>query len=307
MGTFFNYLMIGISVGSIYALIALGYTMVYGIVKLINFAHGDVMMLGAYMGYFILIAMGINLGTAVLAFMTAMAVCALIGIIIERTCYRPLRKAPRLNALITAIGVSMVIENGSKMLPFIGPNPRSYPQPTEETLMIFKSLSDGFKGLTGLSVSPVQLLVITVSVVMMLLLNYIVNYTRTGKAMKAVSYDMDAAKLMGIPVDGIIGITFALGAAFAAAAGILYAFSFPQVQPYMGIMPGLKAFIAAVLGGIGSIPGAMLGGYVIGIVESLTKGYISSLWSDGIVFAILILMLLLRPSGLLGKHIREKV
>jgi branched-chain amino acid transport system permease protein len=299
--------------------------MVYGIVKLINFAHADILMLGAYMGYFVMIKMGVSLWAALLAFLVAMAVCAVIGVVMEKTCYKPLRNSPRLNALITAIGVSLVIENGSNIIPFIGPNPRQYTQLSDNVMSIFKAMSDWVLNHTGITITPIQILVIIVSLLLMLLLNYIVNYTRIGKAMRAVSYDMNAAKLMGIPVDNVVSFTFAVGAMLAASAGILYAMSFPQINPYMGIMPGLKCFIAAVLGGIGSIPGAMLGGLLIGVVESLTKGYIdkvmallmklmpflhiknATLLSDGIVFALLILILLIRPSGILGKPSREKV
>jgi branched-chain amino acid transport system permease protein len=302
-----NFIIIGLTIGCIYALIALGYTMVYGIVKLINFAHGDILMLGAYFGFFV---MSSNIQNGILmelvAFIVAMAGCAVIGVVMEKTCYKPLRNSPRLNALITAIGVSMLLENGGIALPFIGPNPRQFPDFTQ-LLSVFKSMADGLKSSIGFTIAPMQLMVILVSVVLMLILYYIVNFTRVGKAMRAVSYDMNAAKLMGIPVDRIISITFAIGAALAAAAGILFAISFPQITPTMGIMPGLKCFIAAVLGGIGSIPGAMLGGVVIGLVESLTKGYISSLWSDGIVFTILIIILSVRPTGILGKLTREKV
>lgn len=307
METFFNFLVIGLTVGSIYALIALGYTMVYGIVKLINFAHGDILMLGAYMGYFVLIQLGVGLWAVLLAFLAAMAGCAVIGVTMEKTCYKPLRNAPRLNALITAIGVSMLIENGSKMLPFIGPNPRQYTQPSDQTLAIFAAVANWIKTRTGVNISAIQLLVLLISIIMMVLLNFIVNHTRTGKAMRAVSYDMNAARLMGIPVNRVISATFAIGAALAATAGILYSMYFPQINPYMGMMPGLKCFIAAVLGGIGSIPGAMIGSLVIGLIESFSKGYISSLWSDGIVFAILILILFVKPTGIMGKTIREKV
>jgi branched-chain amino acid transport system permease protein len=225
----------------------------------------------------------------------------------EKTCYKPLRNAPRLNALITAIGVSMLIENGSKMLPFIGPNPRQYTQPSDQTLAIFATVANWIKTRTGVNISAIQLLVLLISIIMMVLLNFIVNHTRTGKAMRAVSYDMNAARLMGIPVNRVISATFAIGAALAATAGILYSMYFPQINPYMGMMPGLKCFIAAVLGGIGSIPGAMIGSLVIGLIESFSKGYISSLWSDGIVFAILILILFVKPTGIMGKTIREKV
>lgn len=306
MDKLLNIFFIGITIGSIYALIALGYTMVYGIVKLINFAHGDILMLGAYMAYFVLVGTSMPLWLSVLAFLIAMAGCAVIGIVMEKACYKPLRNAPRLNALITAIGVSMFIENGSKSLPFIGPNPRQYPALNDSILYPFRLISEALQRV-GLNIAPMHVFVILVAVVLMILLNYIVNYTRMGKAMRAVSFDLNAAKLMGINVDFVISFTFAIGTALAAAAGILYAFSFPQINPYMGIMPGLKCFIAAVLGGIGSVPGAMLGGLLIGLVESFTKGYISSLWADGIVFTILIIVLYLRPTGILGKLAREKV
>lgn len=307
MEAFKEFLVIGLTNGSIYALIALGYSMVYGIVKLINFAHADILMLGAYMGFFILTALGVSIWTALLAFLVAMAGCAIIGITMEKTCYKPLRNAPRLNALITAIGVSVFIENGSRSIPFIGPNYRQYPQLSDSMLAPLKTLSGWIDKATGFNFSPIQLIVIIISVLMMLLLNYIVNYTRTGKAMRAVSFDMSAASLMGIPVDRIISITFAIGAALAATAGILYSLYLPSIQPYMGIYPGLKCFIAAVLGGIGSIPGAVIGSVVIGMVESFTKGYISTTWADGIVFAILILVLFIRPTGIMGKRLREKV
>jgi branched-chain amino acid transport system permease protein len=299
---------IGITNGSIYALIALGYTMVYGIVKLINFAHADIMMLGAYIGYFILVSAGVlNVWIVLAAFLAAMAGCAVIGITMEKTCYKPLRNAPRLNALITAIGVSVFLENGSKSVPFIGPNYRQYPQLPSNMLAPLKGVSDAINKAIGLRISPIQMIVIVVSVLMMILLNYIVNYTRTGKAMRAVSFDMNASMLMGIPVNRIISITFAMGAALAATAGILYSLYLPSINPYMGIYPGLKCFIAAVLGGIGSIPGAVLGSLMIGLVESFTKGFISTTWADGIVFGILILVLFLRPSGIMGMRLREKV
>ncbi len=286
----------GLSLGSIYALIALGYTMVYGIVMLINFAHGDVLMIGAYVGYFVLSFVGTTpLGMA-LAFLCAMVVCALLSILIERLAYRPLRSAPRLNSLITAIAVSLILQNGMRVLPFVGPNPRQYP--TMETV----NISLGF-----VSVSNIQLTVIVLSAVLMVVLNYIINYTKTGKAMRAVSYDMQAASLMGISVNKTIAFTFAIGAVLAAAGGVLYATAYPQIDPTMGTMPGLKAFVAAVLGGIGSVPGAMLGGYILGIAETMTKGYLSSQFADAISFGILILILLIKPTGIMGKKIRIKV
>lgn len=286
----------GISLGSIYALLALGYTMVYGIVKLINFAHGDVLMLGAFVGYFFLTWTGVTPITLLIAFPLSMGVCALLGILIERTCYKPLRNSPRITALITAIGVSILIENGSRVFPPIGPNPKQFPTFENVNLNVF-----------GINISLVQIVVLGVSVALMILLNFVINSTKMGKSMKATSYDMDAAFLMGINVNRVISFTFAIGSALAAAGGILFATAYPQVQPYMGMMPGLKAFVAAVLGGIGSVPGAMLGGFILGAAETLTKGFISSKLADGVAFAILILILVIKPSGILGKNVNEKV
>jgi len=286
----------GVALGSIYALIALGYTMVYGIVRLINFAHGDILMVGAFGAYFVLVRFGLSPVSFVAAFVFSMVLSATFGIVIERLAYKPLRNAPRINALITAIGVSLILENGFRVLPFVGPNPRQFPTIKTVNLKIF-----------DISVSNVQLIVVIVSIVLMLALNYIVMYTRTGKAMRAVSFDRKAASLMGIPTDLIISFTFGIGSVLAAAAGILFATAYPQVEPYMGIMPGLKAFIAAVLGGIGSIPGAMIGGYILGIAETMTKGFISSQLADAIAFGILIVILLAKPTGIMGKNVREKV
>lgn len=293
---FLQQLINGLSLGSVYALIALGYTMVYGIVKLINFAHGDVLMLGAYSGYFVLRQFGATPVGMFLAFIFAMVICAVISILIERLAYRPLRSAPRLNSLITAIAVSLILQNGVRVLPFIGPNPRQYP--TMETINI---------NLGVVSISNIQLIVIALSAILMLILNYIINYTKTGKAMRAVSYDMQAASLMGISVNKTIAFTFALGAVLAAAGGVLYATAYPQIEPTMGTMPGLKAFVAAVLGGIGSVPGAMLGGYILGVAETMTKGFIDSQYADAISFSILIIILLVKPTGILGEKIRVKV
>jgi len=287
----------GISLGSIYALIALGYTMVYGIVLLINFAHGDILMVGAYTGFFVLGAIGSGPSGMFLAFIVSMITCACFGLTIERFAYRPLRQAPRLNSLITAIAVSLILENGARVLPFIGPNPRQFPGPAMFNIQLGR----------GLQISNIQLIVIVLSALLMLALNYIVNYTKRGKAMRAVSFDQQAASLMGISVNGIIAFTFALGSVLAAAGGVLYASAYPQVNPLMGMMPGLKAFVAAVLGGIGSIPGAMLGGFILGIAEALTKGFISSQYSDAISFSILIIVLLIKPTGILGKKSRVKV
>ena len=286
----------GLSLGSIYALIALGYTMVYGIVLLINFAHGDILMVGAYTGYFVLSVLGTSPPALALAFLCAMSFCACLGVSIERLAYRPLRRAPRLNSLITAIAVSLILQNGARILPFIGPNPRQFPQPA------LHQFSFG-----SVAISNIQIIVIALSAALMLCLNYIVNYTKRGKAMRAVSFDLGAASLMGISVNGVISFTFAVGSALAAAGGLLYACAYPQVSPTMGTMPGLKAFVAAVLGGIGSIPGAMLGGFILAIAETLTKGFISSQYSDAISFSILIVILLVKPAGLLGGKARIKV
>jgi branched-chain amino acid transport system permease protein len=293
---FLQQLINGVSLGSIYALIALGYTMVYGIVLLINFAHGDILMVGAYAGYFILTRFGVNQWTMVAAFLFAMTVCAALGVFIERFAYRPLRSAPRLNSLITAIAVSLVLENGARVLPFIGPNPRQFPRPEVSNI-----------NLGVISISNIQMIVIVLSALLMLALNYVINYTRRGKAMQSVSFDMQASSLMGVSVNGTISFTFALGSILAAAGGILYACAYPQISPTMGVMPGLKAFVAAVLGGIGSIPGAMLGGLLLGVSETLTKGFISSQYADAISFSILIIILLVKPRGILGKKIRVKV
>lgn len=288
----------GLALGSIYALIALGYTMIYGIVQLINFAHGDILMLGAFAGFFVLVAAATAVTplTFIAALLAAMFICAIIGIIIERTCYKPLRNAPRINALITAIGVSIFLENGARVLPFIGPNPRQYPT--------LPNINFDF---AGVGISGIQAVVFLVSIGLMIVLNYIVNSTKIGKAMRAVSYDRSAALLMGINVNKIISFTFAIGSSLAAAAGILFASAYPQVEPYMGIMPGLKAFVAAVLGGIGSIPGAMIGGFIMGVAETLTKGFISSQLADAIAFGILIIILVVKPTGILGRNVSEKV
>jgi Branched-chain amino acid ABC-type transport system, permease components len=293
---FIQQLINGLSLGSIYALIALGYTMVYGIVMLINFAHGDVLMVGAYTGFYILYALGPSPLALALAFLASMILCAVVGMTIERLAYRPLRSAPRLNSLITAIAVSLILQNGARVLPFVGPNPRQYP--TMQTVNI---------SVGPFSISNIQIVVLLVSVILMLILNYIITWTRTGKAMRAVSFDFKAASLMGISSNRIIAFTFALGSVLAAAGGILFATAYPQIDPTMGAMPGLKAFVAAVLGGIGSIPGAMLGGYILGVAETMTKGFISSQYADAISFSILIIILLVKPTGIMGQKVRVKV
>ena len=296
LSEFLQQLINGLSLGSIYALIALGYTMVYGIVKLINFAHGDVMMMGAYAGYFVLMCLGATVPGLAGAFIAAMVLCGLLAILIERFAYRPLRSAPRLNSLITAIAVELMLQNLMRILPFVGPNPRPFP-----TMPVHNFTFN------VVSVSSTTLIVIITSAVLMILLNFIVNHTKTGKAMQAVSYDLQASALMGINVNRIIAVTFLIGSILAGAGGVLYATAYPLIDPMMGYIPGLKAFVAAVLGGIGSIPGAMAGGIILGIAETLTKGYLSSQYADAISYGILIVILLIKPTGLFGKKTSVKV
>ena len=284
----------GLVLGSMYALIALGYTMVYGIIQLINFAHGDVYMVGAYVGYVCMAHFHLGFFTSLIV---AMAVCAVLGMVIERVAYKPLRNSTRIAVLITAIGVSLLLEY--TMMYFVGPEHRAYP-----ALPGFMSHTFHFGEVV---ITMLQIMIVTISIVLMIVLQFIVRRTRLGKAMRAVSQDRDAAQLMGISVDNTISFTFALGSALAGAAGVLVGVYYNSVNPLMGILPGLKAFVAAVLGGIGLIPGALLGGYVIGATETLVSGYFSSLFKDAVVFAILILVLIFRPAGLLGKNVREKV
>ena len=290
--SFLNYLVSGLSLGSIYAIIALGYTMVYGIAKMLNFAHGDVIMVGGYMCFFATQRFGLP---PILGVLIAMAVCTLLGIIIERLAYKPLRSAPSLAVLITAIGVSYFLQNSAQLLWTSNPK-------------VFASVvgSDSIQ-LGGLTISHVTLLTIVVCLVIMVGLTLFVNKTKMGKAMRAVSEDKGAAQLMGIDVNTTISITFAIGSGLAAIAGVLLCSAYPTLMPTTGSMPGIKAFTAAVFGGIGSIPGAFLGGILLGIIENLAKAYISTQLSDAIVFAVLIIVLLVKPAGLLGKATREKV
>lgn len=297
MAAFLQQIINGLSLGSIYALIALGYTMVYGIIQLINFAHGDILMVGAYMGFLAVVYLKLNIWWA---FFLSVASCSLLGVIIERIAYRPLRNAPRLAALITAIGVSLLLENGGLMV--LGTDIRSYPAGTINNVQLPITVMG-----VPITVTTLQLIILAVTIAIMLFLQYIVRYTWAGKAMRAVSYDADAARLMGINVDNTISVTFALGSAFAAVAGILLGLYYNTIQPLMGIMPGLKAFVAAVIGGIGLIPGAMVGGFALGIFETMVSGYWSSKMRDPIVFLLLILILLIKPAGLLGKSNTEKV
>ncbi|MBQ7516031.1 MAG: branched-chain amino acid ABC transporter permease [Schwartzia sp.] len=282
----------GVSLGSIYALIALGYTMVYGIIKLINFAHGDIYMVGAYVGFFAITTLGWGIFPALLV---SMAVTGLLGMVVERLAYKPLRHAPRISVLITAIGVSFFLEYATMY--FVTPTPRTFPD-------VFSSA-----GITvgGFVVNGQQLLSFAITLVLMVILTYIVQKTKIGKAMRAVSFDTETAQLMGIDADRVISITFGIGSALAAAGGVLVGVYYNSIDPLMGIMPGLKAFVAAVLGGIGVIPGAMAGGLILGVVESLVSGFLSSTFRDAAAFAILILVLLFRPAGIFGKNTQEKV
>jgi branched-chain amino acid transport system permease protein len=297
---FLQQLVNGVTWGSVYALIALGYTMVYGILRLINFAHGDVYMLGAFAGYFTARLIGAaqnpNPVKALIVLVSSMVACGVVGVIIERAAYKPVRRSSRLSALITAIGVSLLLENGGILL--FGADPKFFPQ-----IIPARNIALGM----GVTVSNQQVIILTVSLVLMFALRFIVLHTRVGKAMQAVSFNPTAAALMGISVDRIITFTFMLGSMLAAAAGVLVALQNPKIEPLMGIMPGLKAFVAAVLGGIGNIPGAVLGGLVMGIAEVLVVGYVSPTYRDAIAFVLLIVILLVRPAGILGKNVAEKV
>ena len=294
----------GIAVGAIYALIALGYTMVYGILKLINFAHGDVFMLGSFVGFYAggwaassMRAQGGALGWGMggLIMLLAMVVCGTVGYLNERIAYRPLRNSPRIASLITAIGVSFFLEYGGQF--FFGSDPKFFPTLVEKHLI----------NLGGIATTNYQIIVLVVAVIFMGLLQYIIYGTKFGRAMRAVSYNFETASLMGIPTDRVISTTFIIGSTLAAVAGILFGLSYPKIDPLMGIMPGLKAFIAAVLGGIGNVPGAVVGGLIIGVIESFVGGSRFSNFRDAIAFVILIAILLFRPSGLFGKYQAEKV
>lgn len=289
---FIQQLINGLSLGSVYALIAVGYTMVYGIIKLINFAHGDIYMVGAFIGFYVVNSLHLSFIPALLL---SMGGSALLGVTIEKLAYKPLRNSPKITLLITAMGISLLLENGFRII--VGPNPRPFPEVLK--VKIFK--------IGMLQINNLQIAMLVVSILLVIILQYIVFKTKTGKAMRAASFDNDAAALMGINVNNIISITFAIGSALAGAAGVLVGMAYPRIDPYMGIMPGLKAFVAAVLGGIGILPGAMLGGIFMGIAETFTKAFISTQLSDAIAFSILILVLIFRPAGLLGKKINEKV
>jgi len=293
---FLQQLLNGLSLGAIYALLALGYTMVYGVLRFINFAHADVFMVGSFAGYYAArhVPAG-TLGGGLLVLLAAMAACAILGMLIERFAYRPLRRAPRLNILITAIGMALFLEYGVQLL--FGSTPRNFPA-------VFPSARFQFGALT---VSSNQIVVIAVSAALLVGLQFIVFRTRLGAAMRAVSLNPRAAQLVGINLNTVVAFTFALGSALAGAGGVLYAMNYPSIDPFMGVMPGLKAFVAAILGGIGSLPGAALGALILGLAETLVGGSAYSTYKDAIAFGLLIVIMLLRPAGLLGRYTVEKV
>ena len=292
MDQFLQQIVNGLSLGSTYALIALGYTMVYGIIKLINFAHGDIYMLGAYIGFAVITKLGLGFFPALII---AMVLCAIIGILTERIAYKQLRNSARITLLITAIGVSFFMEY--VMVYFVGANVRAFPDIIPKTQY----------HLGNVVINLQQIVILCTTIALMVLLQFVVHKTKIGKAMRAVSADRDAAELMGINVNRTISATFAIGSALAGAGGVMVGMFYNSINPLMGMMPGLKAFVAAVFGGIGIIPGAMIGGFGIGLIETLVSGYGSSMYKDAVVFAILILVLIFKPAGLLGKNTREKV
>ncbi|MCI5654112.1 MAG: branched-chain amino acid ABC transporter permease [Lachnospiraceae bacterium] len=292
--SFLSYLINGISLGSIYAIIALGYTMVYGIARMLNFAHGDIIMVGGFVVFTIVSTLGLS---PWLGLLVAVAICTVLGIVIEKVAYCPLRGASSLAVLITAIGVSYLLQNVALLI--FGSNARQF---TSIINLPNLKLADG-----RLTISAVTIVTIITCIVIMVGLTAFINKTKIGQAMLAVSEDTGAATLMGINVNKTISITFAIGSALAAIAGALLCSAYPSLTPYTGSMPGIKAFVAAVFGGIGSIPGALIGGVILGVIENLTKAYISSQLSDAVVFSVLIIVLLVRPTGILGKKITEKV
>lgn len=297
---FIQHLVNGLSLGSIYALIALGYTMVFGILQLINFAHGDVYMLGAFVGMYT--AKYLHFGqessflNLLLTLVVSMTVCACTGFVIEKFAYRPLRKSPRINVLITAVGVSLFLEFSGQLL--FGADPKFFPQ-------IYQPGGDWNIG--ELHVNPLQVIVFSISIVLMGIMQYIIFKTRLGRAMRAVSFNHDLASLMGIPTDRVISYTFMLGSALAGAAGVLVGLTYPKIEPLMGVMPGLKAFVAAILGGVGNVAGAVVGSLVLGLAEEFLVGYWAPTYRDALAFAILILILLFKPTGLFGEKRAEKV
>lgn len=297
---FLQHIINGLSLGSIYALIAIGYTMVFGILQLINFAHGDVFMLGAFIGMYSSRFFGFgeesSIGALILILIVSMVGCALVGWLIERLAYRPLRKAPRINVLITAVGVSLFLEFSGQLL--FGSDPKFFPQ-------LYRP--EGDWALVGLQFNPIQGIVFLIAMVLMVLLQFVVFRTRIGRAMRAVSFNHEHASLMGIPTHRVIALTFMAGSALAGAAGVLVGLTYPKIEPLMGVMPGLKAFVAAVLGGIGNMTGAVVGALLLGLAEEMLVGYWAPTFRDALAFAILIGVLLLKPTGLFGTRRTEKV
>ena len=300
MEVFLQHIVNGLSIGSIYGLVALGYTMVYGILQLINFAHGDVYMLGAYFGFFFAHRLGFSETPSFFGALTVLVLsmisCGIVGFFIELLAYRPLRNMPRINLLITAIGVSLLLENGGQIL--FGADPKFFPEMIERKILF---------SFGEISISNFQIIVVGVSVSLMVLLQLVIFRTKVGKAMQAVSFNHTYASLMGINTDRIISFTFVLGSMLAAAGGILVGLAYPKIDPLMGILFGLKAFVAAVLGGIGNIPGAIVGAMIMGLSEEMVVGYFSSTYRDALAFLLLILILLFKPTGILGKKSSEKV
>ena len=292
--SFLNYLINGVSLGSVYAIIALGYTMVYGIAKMLNFAHGDIIMVGCYVVFICMSNLGIG---AIPSIILSVVICIALGMTIEKIAYKPLRKATSLAVLITAIGVSYFLQNSALLV--FGANTKSF---TNVVTLPSLTLAGG-----QLIISGTTIVTVACCIIIMLALTLFIKKTKAGQAMLAVSEDKDAAQLMGINVNGTISLTFAIGSGLAAIAGVLFCSAYPTLTPFIGSMPGIKAFTAAVFGGIGSIPGALIGGILLGIIEILGKAYISTQLSDAIAFAVLIIVLLVKPSGILGKNIREKV
>ena len=289
---FISYLINGISLGSVYAIIALGYTMVYGIAKMLNFAHGDIIMVGSYVVYIAVSSLGLN---PILSVVISAILCLVLGVVIEKVAYKPLRHASKLAVLITAIGVSYFLQNVALLI--FGANTKSF-----TSVVPAVSLKLG-----GITITAETIVTIVACIVIMICLTLFINKTKAGHAMQAVSEDQDAAQLMGINVNATISLTFAIGSALAAVAGVLVCSAYPSLTPYTGAMTGIKAFVAAVFGGIGSIPGALIGGILLGVIEILSKAYISSQLSDAIVFGVLIVVLVVKPTGILGKVIQEKV
>jgi branched-chain amino acid transport system permease protein len=298
MDTLIQQVINGLTLGSVYALIALGYTMVYGIIKLLNFAHGDIFMVGAFISYYLILSLDMNI---FVAFILTMILTAVLGVITDQVAYKPLRKAPRISALITAIGVSYLLRNG--MIVLVGAETRSYLQAFDEVPAF---LNQTFQ-IGNISIKSMQIILLVTTILLMVLLQFVVQKTKMGKAMRAVSVDAEAAQLMGINTNTVIAFTFVLGSALAGASGMLVGVYYNSISPMLGAGYGNKAFVAAVIGGIGLIPGAVLGGYLLGMIEVMITAYGNSMIRDAVVYIILIIILLIRPAGLLGKNQTEKV